>query len=381
MNIIGLNSKNSGCGYHRVLMPLACMQDIKGYVTNVITEDKIEQSPGNPWDIMLYNRMCQYDKDWDEFKRLMNCKVVLDLDDYWILPANHMNYKLYEDNCDRIENNIRNADMVTVTNQELYDKVYPLNNNVHIFENGIPFGFNQFTDTRRPDDRVRIFWAGSITHEHDIRMLRNPMQKMRMHADRIKMVIGGWQDANETRERYIKGEAKVYELMMAEHTESIWQRIFSSFTAGGQLPYMKLYGTGPDNYMQMYENADIMVVPLEDSPWHACKSNLKVLEAASRRIPCVVSNVLPYAADIDAPVFWVNSQKDWFSHLNYLILNPEARRDAGDKLYEWAKSKYDLKDINTRRRKAFADLCDVQPHQRVFSAHRGDGELSPAHST
>lgn len=375
MNIIGLSNKNSGCGYHRVLMPLAFMQDIKGYVTNVITEDKMEG-----WNMVLYNRMCQYDSNWDKFRELMNCKVVMDIDDYWILPANHMNYDQYEASKSRIENNIRNADLVTVTNQSLYDMVYPLNNRVMIFENGIPFGANQFTDERREDERVRIFWAGSITHEHDMRILRNPIQKLKIHAGKIKMVIGGWQDATETRDRYLNGEARQLELMMAEYTESIWQKIFSSFTAGGQLPYMKLHGTGPNNYMQMYENADIMVIPLEDSPWHACKSNLKILEAASRRIPCVVSNVLPYAADKDAPVFWVNSQKDWFSHLNYLILNPEARRDAGDKLYEWAKSKYDLKDINIRRRKAFADLCGVQPHQRVLSAHRGDGELSPAHT-
>ena len=194
------------------------------------------------------------------------------------------------------------------------------------------------------------------------------------------MVIGGWQDANETRERYIKGKAKAFELMIAEHTEAIWQRIFNSFTAGGKLPYMKLHGTLPSCYMQMYENADIMVIPLEDSPWHACKSNLKILEAASKRIPCVVSNVRPYNTDADAPVFWVNSQKDWFSHLNYLILNPKARLDAGNKLYEWAKSKYNITDVNDRRRKAFADLCGSQTHIRVLSADGGNGELSPAHT-
>lgn len=368
MNIIGLSNKNSGCGYHRVLLPLGFMQDIKGYVTNIITEDKI-----GGWDIMLYNRMCQYDHNWDEFRRLMDCKVVLDLDDYWILPPNHMNYQLYEDSRERIEKNISSADMVTVTNKTLYDKVYPLNNNVHIFANGIPFGCNQFTEQRRDDERVRIFWAGSITHENDIKILRNPIQKLKIHADKIKMVIGGWQDSRFAWEQYREGKISKIQYDGAVHTEQIWQRMFSSFTAGGSLPYAKLHGTGPDNYMQMYENADIMVIPLEDSDWHACKSNLKILEAASKKIPCVVSNVLPYSADIDAPVFWVNSQKDWFSHLNYLILNPDARAEAGNKLYEWAKSKYNIADINIRRREAFANLCKTQTHLRVLSADGRDG--------
>jgi glycosyltransferase involved in cell wall biosynthesis len=340
-----------------------------------------EASEGTIWDILLYNRMCQYDNNWTEFRKILSCKVVLDLDDYWILPPNHMNYQLYEDSKERIENNIRCADMVTVTNKSLYDKVYPLNNNVHIFDNGIPFGYNQFTEDRREDNRVRIFWAGSVTHENDIKLLRNPIKKLKPHSARIKMVLGGWQDSKFAREQYEKNEINKYALAGAIRTEEIWQRMFSSFTAGGSLPYAKLHGTGPNNYMQMYENADIMVIPLENSDWHGCKSNLKILEAASKRIPCIVSNVLPYSYDSDAPVFWVNSQKDWFSHLNYLILNPEARADAGNKLYEWAKAKYNLADINTRRRAAFENLCGSQTHLGVLSEDGRDGELSPAYST
>ncbi len=376
MRIIGLSNKNSGCGYHRVLLPLGFMQNIKGYVTNIITEDKIYG-----WDIILYNRLCQYDSNWEEFRKIINCKIVLDLDDYWVLPPNHINYYDYERLRPKIENNIRTADMVTVTNKTLFDKVYPLNNNVHIFENGIPFGYNQFIEDRRTDDRVRIFWAGSVTHEDDIKILRNPIQKLKAHASKIKMVLGGWQDSKFAREQYAKNEINQYALAGAIRTEEIWQRMFSAFTAGGSLPYAKLHGTGPNNYMQMYENADIMVIPLEDSTWHGCKSNLKILEAASKRIPCIVSNVQPYSNDIDAPVFWVNSQKDWFIHLNNLILNPELRTEYGNKLYEWAKAKYNLADINIRRRKAFADLCGSQTHLGVLSENGRDGELSPAHST
>ena len=57
MNVIGLTAQASGCGFHRVILPVAFMNDIKGYVTNVITEDR---SKG--WDILLYNRISVYDK-------------------------------------------------------------------------------------------------------------------------------------------------------------------------------------------------------------------------------------------------------------------------------------------------------------------------------
>lgn len=335
LNVIGMTDQNSGCGYHRVLLPLGFMQDIKGYVTNVITPDKTDG-----WDVLLYNRLSPYDKDWAEAKNILGCKVVIDLDDYWKLPPNHINFGHYEVFGSRIENNIRNADMVTVTNEALADKVRPFNDNVQVFPNALPFGRNQFIEDKRPSDLVRIFWCGGVTHEKDLKMLRGPISKLKMHVDKIQMVLGGYTDTDE-------------------YSKSIWDKMFSYFTCGGKLPYKKIHSTRPVNYMQMYEHADIMVIPLEDSEWHSCKSNLKILEAATKRIPCIVSNVAPYNNDKDCPVLWVNSQKDWFNHLNYLILNPDARIELGNKLYEWAQKKYNLEKVNEGRRSAFESLCEA----------------------
>ncbi|NBQ17319.1 hypothetical protein EBU24_03310, partial [bacterium] len=66
--------------------------------------------------------------------------------------------------------------------------------------------------------------------------------------------------------------------------------------------------------------------------------------------------VEPYNRDKDAPVFWVNSQKDWFIHLKDLILNPNKRIDYGEKLHEWAKENYSIFDINRTRKAAFENL-------------------------
>lgn len=343
MNIIGMTDQNSGCGYHRVILPLGFMQNIKGYVTNHITPDKTDG-----WDILLYNRLSPFDSKWQEARDILGCKVVIDLDDYWKLPPNHINHGHYENFGKRIENNIAVADLVTVTNKTLADKVREFNDNVLIFPNAIPFGRNQFIEEKRICDKIRIFWCGGVTHEEDLKMLRGPISKLKMHADKIQMVLGGYTDTDE-------------------YSKSIWQRMFSYFTCGGQLPYKKIHSTRPVNYMQMYEHADVMVIPLEASEWHSCKSNLKILEAASKRIPCIVSNVAPYNLDKDCPVLWVNSQKDWFTYMNYLILNPDAREYLGNKLYEWAKEKYNIEEVNRQRRIAFANLCEVPSHIPVLS--------------
>jgi hypothetical protein len=115
----------------------------------------------------------------------------------------------------------------------------------------------------------------------------------------------------------------------------------------------------PNNYMQLYEYGDIGLVPLEKSDWHGSKSNLKLLELASKKIPAIVSKVEPYSLDTDAPVLWVESQKDWFKHINFFINNPEQIKIYGEKIYQWAVKKYNIKDVNEIRRKAFADLINA----------------------
>lgn len=327
LNIIGLTNKESGCGYHRVILPLAFMEGINGYVTNFITEDKTDN-----WDLLLYNRICQYDVNWNKTKELLGCKVVMDIDDHWVLPVNHLNYENYKGMGDRIERNISQADLVTVTNSNLLNKVKQFTDKAIVLPNCLPYGINQFTEQRTYSDKVRIFWCGSVSHENDIKILREPLKRL---TGNIKMVMGGYNDTDPL-------------------TKSIWDRMYSMFA--GKHPSMKLHSTSPTNYMDMYNFADIVVIPLEDSDWHGCKSNLKILEAAAKKLPVICSNVAPYNMDADAPVLWVNNQKDWFKYINLLINNPSLREQLGNELYAWATKRYNFKEINEQRNVAFKSI-------------------------
>lgn len=333
MNILGLSNHLSGCGWHRVVLPLGFMDNIKGYVTNIPTKELMQEH----WDIITYNRRSVIDDHHAAVRNEFNCKIVVDIDDYWVLPPSHILHKDFQHIGPVIERNLSDADLVTCTNDLLAEKCRPLNSNVIVIPNALPFGFNQYNDARREDERVRIFWAGSITHQHDIEMLRNPLKRLQGISSKIKMVIAGYDDHNI-------------------ESKSVWDKMVSAFTAGGSLPYMKIHGTVPECYMQAYENADVMLIPLENHEWHRMKSNLKILEAASKRIPCIVSKVQPYMNDTDAPVLWVERQSDWYNHINYLVNNKTAKEDLGNNLYEWAKEKYSIFEVNKIRRSAFADL-------------------------
>ena len=331
MNILGLSKVYSGCGYHRIVCPLGFMNDIKGYVTNIITPEVEEEH----WDLIFYNRVSNIDDQLDEYKK--KYKIVLDLDDDWILPPNHLSYYDYLEMRGRIESNISKVDLVTCSNERIYNKVKPLNNNAIIIPNALPYGVDQFTTEKIEDEKIRIFWCGSITHNHDIEILRRPLSKLMQYKSKIKMIMGGYDDSNN--------ESKI-----------LWDKMLSAFTQGKQLDYAVIRALTPNKFMQMYNYADIMVIPLENSEWHAAKSNLKILEAATKKIPVIVSAVEPYINDPDAPVFFVRKQTDWFKHLNYLINDEQARKESGEALYQWAVKKYNLSNINNDRRKAFSDI-------------------------
>lgn len=331
MNILGLSQVDSGCSYHRIVLPLGFMDNVKAYVTNMPQEEVLAEG----WDIVFYNRLSCFDADWDKVKSDLQAKVIMDIDDDWILPSNHIAQAHYEIYKTRFENNIRKAELITCTNEKLANKIKAYNPNIEIFENALPFGSSQFAYSKTESEFTRIFWCGSITHEYDLRILENPIK--RLDNKNVQMVIGGYNESNE----------------MSKKT---WTKMVNIFTNRMKLNHQVLHGLLPNQYMNLYKEADIMLIPLENSSWHACKSNLKILEAACNEIPCIVSKVEPYSRDKDAPVLWVEKQSDWLTHINYLLKNKNAIIDYGKKLKEWAESNYHIHSVNQRRRKAFADL-------------------------
>lgn len=332
MRILGYSHKDSGCGYHRVFLALGYLtkiQDITGYVSNYITDEKLSEG----WDIFLFNRISHFDNDWNKIKGL-GIKVVMDIDDDWTLPPNHINHDEYKQMSARIESNLLNADLVTVTHERLANKVIEFNSNVVVIPNGLPFGEMQYTSDKIPCNDIRLFWAGGISHANDIEILRNPMKRI-SSIKGIQTVIGGYSNANE-------------------HSKQVWDRMVSSFTNGLRIPGAVLTSLPTNEYMNHFSHADIMLLPLEKTEWHSMKSNLKLLEAACKGIPVICSKVLPYTQHYP-PVLWVEKQSDWFKHVNDLVNDKAMREDYGKRLIEWAEQ-FDLRIISKKRLLCYQNL-------------------------
>ena len=322
MRILAITSKTSGVAYHRIIMPIVNMQKDYCLMTDTISEKTFE---GN-YDIVILNRMLANitPEQMVEWRKKYGFKLIVDNDDYWHLDASHILFQQYIINSvpQQIINWIQVADLCTCTHERLAEEIYKLNTNVEIIPNAIPYGEEQFILDKKPSDLVRLFWSGSGTHGKDIEILRNPMKRINFP---VRTIIAG----------YNEGE------------KPIWDGMIASFTNGLKLnPTIYNYNQVTE-YMAAYCDSDISLIPLVDSKFNAMKSNLKVLETASKKNPAIVSNVHPYKGFY--PACYVNSQKDWYYWIKLLTNDKQARQEMGEQLFQYCNTHFNLHDVNKQR--------------------------------
>jgi hypothetical protein len=322
MRILAITSSNSGVGYHRIIMPIVNMQKDYCLMTDTLSEETFE---GN-YDIVVMNRMLVNitPEQMDAWRTKFGFKLVVDNDDYWYLDPSHILHERYVLNniSQQIIGWLRIADLCTVTHERLAEEVKPYNSNIEIVPNALPFGEEQFKDFKKDSDLVRLFWSGSGTHGKDLEILRNPMKRINFP---VRTIIAGFNEGEKP----------------------IWDGMICAFTNGLKLnPTIYNYNAVTE-YMAAYCDSDISLIPLIDSKFNSMKSNLKVLETASKKNPAIVSNVHPYKGFY--PACHVNSQKDWYYWIKLLVNDADARKSYGNALYEYCNKNFNLHEVNKHR--------------------------------
>lgn len=291
------------------------------------TLEYIEQS-----DLVVWNRHCPIDINHIlEIRKRTGLKIVVDLDDWIELPFKHPLYRQYKEQyANLVIENLKVADLVTVTTSRLWSKVKQFNKRVEVLPNALPFGLGQFkVNDQEKGDLFNFVYAGQSSHLEDVSLLINPMKRIKA-LQNISFTMAGY----------------------TKHP--IWDKMEAVFRIH---PNFRRFVNKPlESYMEIYDHAHCSIVPLVHNTFNSCKSNLKLLEAASKKLPVIVSAVPPYSDDNRAPVLWVNNQSDWFKHINYLAKNPAAAIDLGEKLNEWATRNYSIFEMNKARFDLYRNL-------------------------
>lgn len=101
------------------------------------------------------------------------------------------------------------------------------------------------------------------------------------------------------------------------------------------------------DYLHLLNPCDFMIVPLLDTVFNRCKSNIKFLEAAALRMPVIATPIPAYRAII-TPMrngLIAETEEEWHRALQQLTENAELRKDMGEQAYASACEKYSSQHI------------------------------------
>jgi hypothetical protein len=326
LRILGVGNSTSGVTYHRIALPLSTMQKEYCLLTDSVTEEMIIEKEIN---ILVLNRFLELVPITTliEWKAKHGFKIVVDIDDYWELFSSHVSNDAYRklNIPNVIRQYIRIADLVTCTHSRLYSEIIKINKNCEILPNALPFDKDQFTAVKIEHDKVNIAHTGSVMHFPDIKQLKNPLlnlSKSKSFVDATRMLLCGWNDYNKWH----------------------WTQIGNIYTANEKLNYKIIESAHFSFYMNFYNEADMLVVPLLDNKFNRMKSNLKALEAGAKRIPILTFDRDPYA---DIPtIFKIHN---WEQDIKRMTFSKQMREDYGEANAEYVREHYDLFKINEHR--------------------------------
>jgi glycosyltransferase involved in cell wall biosynthesis len=184
-------------------------------------------------------------------------------------------------------------------------------------------------------DEPRLgYFSGTRTHQDDFRLIASTLLRLMEEFPAVRLVVTGDFDLAEFPE-------------FAAFGNRVESRPFVHWSL---LP-------------AEIARADINLIPLEINFFTEGKSNLKYYEAALLKIPSVASPTQIHVKSIEHGVngFLAGTAEQWYQALRTLILDPQLRRQMGERAYEHALHDYVPS--------AIADAA-VAAYQDILARHR-----------
>lgn len=267
MRIHAWPSDNAGCRWYRIHLPLKTLAS-KGMLAYT------EGTSKGRYDILLGQRVCGLPQTilWQQIAaepKSRRPRLVYELDDdVWSIPDDNPASRAYSASTTRsnIENNIRVADLVTVSTQPLAEVVKKFNKNVVVLPNMIERAIIDETHRWRIADNKywHIVWSGSPTHRNDLLECVDGVRRAIRDGNRRLTLVG-----TDYRELFAS-DARPF-IRVRPWVESIPQ------------------------YYRMLRKFRCGLAPLKDTTFNQSKSDIRILELQALGVPAVASPVGPYA--------------------------------------------------------------------------------------
>lgn len=320
---------------------------------------------------------------------------IIDIDDHWKLTPHQPQYHTYVDNkLDKyIKGSLKIADYVTTTTDIFAEEISKINKNVYVLPNAIDPDDSRFKVSKKKSDRLRIGFIMGSSHEYDMNILGNFVNKLPKDViDKVQFVLCGFDMRGKVREinrktgevserdfrpketvwyRYEKQVTDNYKIVSPEYKAILELYTQIDYPNADNEAYKRYWTKDINHYYEHYNNVDVLLAPLEVSDFNKVKSQLKVVECAFSKTALIASDFGPYKIDLknaiekggvinkDGNALLVDegkNHKDWSKYIEKLVKNPELVKQLQDNLYNTCKDKYNLKTVTKERANIYKEM-------------------------
>lgn len=325
---IAMWGNDSGSKYWRLIDPAKYLRQAgldAQIMEGPITEDIAKEAD-------VYVLQSCVDKDGiallHAYQQEFGKKLVVDVDDFMQINEDspfHMEHAM-TDAYEVMKATISVADMVTTTTQTLASKLRELNNNVKVLPNSMDFDRWDHPKLKNTSNRIRIGWAGSITHMNDLKMIVEPLKRICDEFPQVELVFVG--------EQRIEKEFKGYPVNIVLGVP---------------------FEAWPDRLHGL--RLDIGLAPLEDNEFNRCKSNIKWQEYSIAKIAGVYSPTVYQHNGFEPKFGLVAYDSDhWYRAIKTLIVNTQLRHEIAENAHRKAQISFNLKRNITKWLQAYRSL-------------------------
>lgn len=208
------------------------------------------------------------------------------------------------------------SDAMVVSTPYLKEVYSAYCSNIYVMPNSLDFRIWDNLKHRANTDFIRIGWAAGKTHDDDLAIIEPVVHKILAKYPNVRF-------------SFVCGVPKFFRNIDRVEVVDASARI--------------------DRYPQFLASRsfDIGLAPLVDSAFNRGKSNLRWLEYAGLKVPCVASNVGHFAQTIKQAEdgFLCDGDDEWMAALSMLIEDADARRAMGKAANRRARHDFNI-DVN-----------------------------------
>lgn len=250
-------------------------------------------------------------------------------DSLWDVMPDNPAYSAWKKGGEHIKNFTaicNEVDHITTTNRYLKNVImhntYKRADQISVFPNRINFDLYKHRCEFKDQLEITLLHFGSTTHFIDLqnKEFQDGIDMIMKEYPNVKLLTAG--------------------AMIPEFRRKWGQRYINSY--GDQ----DLYKWVNERFPYFMDQADICVVPLEDSMYNRCKSGIKFLEMSSAIKPGVYQNVRQYSELVKHGEngYLATKSQEWYESIKKLIDDKEHRRKLGQEAFKTVEEGEQMKD-------------------------------------